>query len=119
TAALPAPRRSPAPRDGRAPQRQRLRRARTARPHPHMAAEQLETPPRTSGPAGPLTAPDVLLEHCIAHADRLERAALDLAVREGPLATIPARCAAFRRACRQIASNRGLDRLTVAVLGPR
>ncbi len=84
-----------------------------------MAAEQLETPPRSSGPAGPLTAPDVLLEHCIAHADRLERAALDLAVREGPLATIPARCAAFRRACRQIASNRGLDRLTVAVLGPR
>lgn len=61
----------------------------------------------------------VLLHHCLGFADRVEQAVLDLGAMRGPLATLPARCAAFREACESIASNRGLQRLTIAFIGPR
>jgi hypothetical protein len=62
---------------------------------------------------------DILLQHCIAYADGVEQAVLDLGVAEGPLAVLPSRCAAFRDACQRLASNRGLERLTLAFVGPR
>lgn len=61
----------------------------------------------------------VLLHHCLGFADRVERAVLELGATHGTLAALPARCAAFREACESIASNRGLQRLTVAFIGPR
>lgn len=60
-----------------------------------------------------------LLAHCLAVADAVERAALELGADRGPLASLPARCAAFRAACESVATNRGLRRLTIAFVGPR
>lgn len=62
---------------------------------------------------------NVLLQHCLGYADRVEKAVLDLGIRDGVLAALPARCAAFRDACRSLASNRGLARVTLAFVGPR
>lgn len=61
----------------------------------------------------------VSLQHCLAYADRVEQAVLALRVTSGPLAALPARCTAFRSAAEAIATNRGLDRLTLAFVGPR
>lgn len=61
----------------------------------------------------------VLLHHCLGFADRVEEAVLELGATHGSLAALPARCAAFREACESIASNRGLQRLTIAFIGPR
>ncbi len=62
---------------------------------------------------------NALLHQCVAFASRVEQAVLDLGAVDGPLASLPIRCAAFRRACGSLATNRGLSRVTVAFIGPR
>jgi hypothetical protein len=59
------------------------------------------------------------LQQCVSIANQVEQAVLDLGVLEGPLASLPTRCAAFRRACESLAANRGMQRVTIAFIGPR
>lgn len=60
-----------------------------------------------------------LFEQCDRLASAVERAVVALGVRSGPLAMLPARCAAFREACRLATAGGGTGRLTVAFVGPR
>ncbi|RME91093.1 MAG: hypothetical protein D6766_12305, partial [Verrucomicrobia bacterium] len=59
------------------------------------------------------------LEPCERLATAVESAVATLGVRSGPLALLPARCAAFREACRLAVAGRGSGRLTIAFVGPR
>lgn len=60
-----------------------------------------------------------LLEQSRAYADRVEAAVRELAPGSGLLASLPGRCAAFRASVEALAANRGLNRITVAFVGPR
>jgi len=52
-------------------------------------------------------------------ADAVEQAATRLGAKSGALASLPAKCEAFRNQCRLIAANRGVDRVSVSFVGPR